>query len=249
MSLKLSDNLNIGKNNYIESGVKIFENVIIGNNNKIYGGTVIYPNTVIGDNNVILNNNILGEYGVEAKDDNFKEKKFGGLIIGNNNYFHVNNLIFSGFYRKTEIGHHNKFLSQVTIHHDNIIRNYVVFYPRAITAGLCTLMDHATMGMNSCLQQKSVIGSYSMIGMGSIASHNVFPFYIYFNGKYQRFNKVKIPDNLYISLIENEDKIYSLIQNLKKNNCDLKFIENTGLPGPILNIIYDFFDKIVIRKI
>jgi len=242
-------NLNIGKNNYIEQGVKIFENVVIGNNNKIFDGTVIYPNTVIGDNNVILNKNILGEYGVEANDDNFKEKKFGGLIIGNNNYFHVNNLIFSGFYKKTEIGNHNKFLSQVTIHHDNIIHNYVVLYPRAITAGLCTLMDYATMGMNSSLQQKSVIGSYAMIGMGSVASHNVFPFYIYFDGKYQRFNKVKIPNDLQISLLKNKDKMYPMIQNLKKNNCDLEIIKNVGLPKLITDTILNFMDKIVIHKI
>lgn len=249
MSLNSIKNLRIGKNNYIEKGVKIYENVIIGSNNMIYSGTVIYPNTVIGDNNVILNNNILGEYGVEAKDDNFKEKKFGGLIIGNNNYFHVSNIIFSGFYKKTEIGNYNKLLSQVTIHHDNIIKNNVVFYPRAITAGLCILMNYSTMGMNSSLQQKSVAGNYSMIGMGNVASHNVFPFYIYFNGKYQRFNKVKIPNELQMQLSENEHKVCSLIQNLKKNNCDLKIIENAGLPKSISNIIYDFFNQITIRKI
>jgi len=95
---KLHESLIIGKNNYIEKGVKIYENVVIGNNNKIYDGTFIYPNTVIGNNNVILNNNILGEYGVEARDDNFEEKKFGGLIIGNDNYFHVDNIIFNGFF-------------------------------------------------------------------------------------------------------------------------------------------------------
>ena len=223
----LLKNSRIGKNNYIENGVKIFENVIIGNNNRILKGTVIYPNTVIGDNNIILNENILGEYGVIASDNSFKEKKFGGLIIGNNNYFHVNNIIFSGVYKKTEIGNNNKFLSQVTIHHDNIIHNYVVFYPRAITAGLCTLMDYATMGMNSCLQQKSVVGSYSMIGMGNVASHNVFPFYIYFNQKYQRFNKVKIPDNIQILLSKNEGELQHLINDLKSNNCEINFIKNS----------------------
>lgn len=241
--------IKIGENNYIEKEVIIFDNVIIGNNNKIYNGTIIYPNTIIGNNNIILNNNILGEYGVEAKDNKFNEKKFGGLIIGNDNYFHVNNLIFSGFYKKTEIGNNNKFLSQVTIHHDNMIQNYVVFYPRSITAGLCTLMNYSTMGMNSCLQQKSVVGSYSMIGMGSIASHNVFPFYIYFDSRYKRLNKVKIPDNLQILLSENEDKLSSLIQNLKNNNCDLKIIESYELPESITSLIYNFFNKIIKRKI
>lgn len=247
MTYNLLNNNYIGKNNYIEDGVKIFDNVIIGNNNKIYKGTVIYPNTIIGDNNVILNNNILGEYGVEAKDDNFKEKKFGGLVIGNNNYFHVNNMIFGGFYKKTQIGNCNKFLSQVTIHHDNIIKNNVVFYPRAITAGLCFLMDGATMGMNSSLQQKSVVGSYAMIGMGSVASHNVFPFYIYFNQEYQRFNKVKIPHEFNIE--EYDKEIKNLICELRENNCNLSLVNNYNLPDNIYQLVDSFLSLITIRKI
>lgn len=246
---KLHESLIIGKNNYIEKGVKIYENVVIGNNNKIYDGTFIYPNTVIGNNNVILNNNILGEYGVEARDDNFEEKKFGGLIIGNDNYFHVDNIIFNGYEKKTIIGNNNKFLSQVSIHHDNIIHNNVVFYPRAITSGLCTLMDYSTMGMNSCLQQKSVVGSYSMIGMGSVASHNVFPFYIYFNQKYQRFNKVKIPDDILLLLYNNEEELQYVISELRSNECEINFIKNSRLPDNIKDIIIRFLNNLTIKKI
>ena len=55
--LRFPKSLIMGKNNCIESGVKILENVIIGDNNKIYDGTVIYPNTVIGNNNIILKKN------------------------------------------------------------------------------------------------------------------------------------------------------------------------------------------------
>ena len=242
----ISSCLKKGDNNFIGKNVIIHDNVIIGNNNKIYDGTVIYPNTIIGNNNIILDNNTLGEYGVEAKYD-FEEKKFKGLEIGDNNYFHVNNLIFGGFYKKTLIGNHNKFLSQVTIHHDNIIHNNVVFYPRAITAGLCTLMDYSTMGMNSSLQQRSVVGSYSMIGMGSVASHNIFPFYIYFNGKYQRFNKVKVPDEL--NIYQYEDELLSLIKNLKNNKFDLKNIENCKLSENVKAIVIRFLNEITIKKI
>ena len=39
--LKFPKTLIMGKNNYIESGVKIHKNVIIGNNNKIYDGTLL----------------------------------------------------------------------------------------------------------------------------------------------------------------------------------------------------------------
>jgi len=244
--LKFPKSLIMGKNNYIESGVKILENVIIGDNNKIYDGTVIYPNSIIGNNNVILNNNILGEYPVEAKDF-FIEKKFNGLEIGNHNFLHVNNLIFGGHYKKTIIGNNNKILSNVSIHHDNIIKNYVVIYPSSKIAGLCKLLDYSTMGMNSCIQQNSVLGHFSMIGMGNIASHNIFPFYIYVNQKYLRFNKIKIPEELQIYTYDN--KIRNLIKDLKKNNCNRELVKTYNLPENINYYIYDFLDAIKINKI
>lgn len=230
--------IQIGSGNDISDDVKIHNNVVIGNNNKIYSGTIIYPNTIIGNNNIILNNNILGEYGVDAKDNNFKQKIYRGLIIGNNNYFHVNNIIFSGFYTKTEIGDNNKFLSQVTLHHDNIVHNSVVFYPRAISAGLCRFMDNSTVGMNASIQQRSIIGNYAMIGMGNIASHSIFPFYIYFNNKYQRFNKMKIPSDLQRELDANCEQLELIIKKLKEKDLNnKKEVDLSRLPKNIVSII------------
>jgi UDP-N-acetylglucosamine acyltransferase len=244
--LKCTKNLIIGKNNYIECGVKIFDNVVIGDNNKIYNGTIIYPNTKIGNNNVILNNNVIGEHPIEAKAI-FSEKKFCGIEIGNNNFFHVNNLIFNGYYRKTTIGNNNKLLAECHIGHDTNINNDVVLYPRVITGGITTLMNCSTIGMGSFIQQNSILGKYSMIGMGNIASHNVFPYFIYFNQKYLRFNKAKIPENLEVEKYENE--IRNLIDDLKKNNCDDELIKKYNLPKNILNDIYEFINLIKIKKI
>lgn len=241
----MNEKKNIGINNFIDKNVIIHNDVVIGNNNKFYSGTIIYPNTKIGDNNIFLNNNIIGEFAVEAK-ETFIEKKFNGLEIGNNNYFHINNIIYNGYYEKTIIGNNNKFLSEVTIHHDNKIGNHVVLYPRACTAGLCTLMDYSTMGMNSSLQQKSVLGSFSMIGMGNIASHNIFPFYIYFNQKYQRFNKIKIPTDLNIDYYKNN--IDEIILKLK-NNFNTKIIDKYNLSNNIKKYIIMFLNDIKIYKI
>ena len=244
--LKFPKTLIMGKNNYIESGVKILENVIIGDNNKIYDGTVIYPNTIIGNNNVILNNNILGEHPIEAKEI-FTEKKFNGLEIGNHNFLHVNNLIFSGYYKKTIIGNNNKLLAESHIGHDTYIHNNITLYPRVITGGLSTIMNNSSIGMYASIQQNSVLGSFSMIGMGNIASHNVFPFYIYLNQKYLRFNKVKIPEELKIDTYENE--LRDLIEDLKKNNCDKELVKKYKFPENINYYIYDFLNTIKIKKI
>ena len=244
--LKFPKSLIMGKNNFIASSVKIAENVIIGNNNKIYDGTVIYPNTVIGNNNVILNNNILGEHPVHSK-DNFQEKIHNGLSIGDHNFLHVNNLIFSGYEKKTIIKNYNQILAESHIGHDTHIHNHVTLYPRVITGGLSTLFDYSTIGMQSSIQQNSVLGHYSMIGMGTIASHNVFPFFIYFNLKYLRPNKIKIPEELQVQ--QHQESLQLIIKELKKNNCDHSILNKFNLPENILNIINQFLQKIVIKKI
>lgn len=243
--LKYSKNLIIGKNNYIEKGVKIFDDVTIGDNNKIYSGTIIYPNTKIGNNNVILNNNIIGEHPVEAKEI-FDKKKFGGVEIGNNNFFHVNNLIFNGYYKKTIIKNNNKLLAECHIGHDTNILDNVVLYPRVITGGITTLMDYSTIGMGSFIQQNMVLGKYSMIGMGNVASHNIFPYFIYFNQKYLRFNKIKIPINIEIDKHENE--IRNLIDDFKKN-YDVELVKKYDLPKNISDDICEFLNLIKIKKI
>ena len=252
-------NIRIGKNNYIEKNVKIHENVIIGDNNKIYNGTLIYPNTIIGNNNIILNNNIIGEHPVEAKEI-FKNKIFNGLTIGNNNFFHVHNIIYGGYYRKTEIGNNNKLLAENHIGHDTNITNNVILYPRCITGGLSKLMPFSTMGMYSTIQQNTVLGQYSMVGMGNCSSHNIFPFFIYVNNKYLRLNTYKIPKEYNIEKYENE--LLKIINDLKNNKFDKNIILNNNLPEFDKNIILynnlpenikkyliEFYDNVSIKKI
>lgn len=238
----------IGNNNYIEKGVTIHKNVRIGDNNKIYAGTVIYPNTNIKNNNVILNGNVIGEHPVESK-DNFKDKVFKGVEIGNDNFFHVKNLIFNGYYRKTVINDNNKILAECHIGHDTVINNNVTLYPRTITGGITTLMDHSSCGLNSIIQQRCVLGKYSMIGMNNVASHNVFPYFIYFNQKYVRYNKMKIPSDLLIHLEHHSEEIGKLIDDLKNNDCDKELIHKYNFSDEIVGDIGEFLNTITIGKI
>ena len=236
---KICTTLTIGKNNLIGNNVIIMENVIIGNNNKIYDNTIIYPNTTIGNNNIFLNNNKIGELGVKSHIgyDNF-EFKYNGLVIGDNNFFHANNIIFNGYENKTMIGNNNKFLSEVTVHHDTIIKNNVILYPRAMTAGFSKLLDNSVMGMNSSIQQRQVLGQYSMIGMNNPATHNVFPFFIYFNNRYIRYNTHRIPEDFEI----NKTNLMEIIDYIKKNSFDEHIREIINkLPENIRNPILEFY--------
>ena len=241
-SKNICNSLTIGKNNLIGDNVKIMKNVTIGDNNKIYDNTIIYPNTTIGNNNIFLNNNKIGELGVQSNIDydNF-EFKYNGLIIGNNNFFHVNNIIFNGYENKTVIGNSNKFLSEVTIHHDTIIKNNVILYPRAITAGFSKLLDNSVMGMNSSIQQRQVLGQYSMIGMNNSAIHSIFPFFIYYNNQYIRYNTHIIPEDFEIHKIN----LKEIIDYTKNKPFDEHIINKINkLPENIRNPILEFYNEL-----
>lgn len=193
---KIGKNVKLGNNNFIGDNVKIWDDVVLGNNNKIFENTIIYPNTKIGDNNVILNNNIIGEYAVEAKYD-FLEKKFNGLEIGNNNFFHIRNNIYNGFYKKTKIGNNNKILSEITIHHDCFLENNILLYPKSMLCGLVYLQSNSGLGAGSIIQQNNIMGEYSFGAMLNPIVKNCFPFFIHKNSKPYRMNYHRVPKEWY----------------------------------------------------
>jgi UDP-N-acetylglucosamine acyltransferase len=244
----ICSSLKIGNNNIIGKNVKIFENVSIGNNNKIYDNTIIYPNTKIGNNNIFLYRNKIGEIGVQSSfnTENF-EFKYNGLEIGNNNFFHVDNIISNGYINKTIIGNNNKFLSEVYISHDNVIHDSVTFYPRVFSAGIVEYFNNSNIGANACIHQRCKIGNYSMIGMNSTITKNVFPFFIVINNKYIRINNKAIPDDFNIN--NYKEQLHKIIHYLyhndndNDNDCKLKQEINT-LPKEILEIINNFLNKL-----
>ena len=152
-------------------------------------------------------------------------------------------IIFSG----SKLGNNNKLLAENHLRHNTIITDNVVLYPRCITGGLTKLLPFSTMGMNSLLQQNTVLGHFSMIGMGNISSHNIFPFFIYVNNKYLRFNKKKIPE--YLNIDKYEKDLLNIINELKNNNFDKNIILNNNLPENINKYLLEFYDNINIKKI
>jgi UDP-N-acetylglucosamine acyltransferase len=209
-------NIKIGKNNIISKSVKIYENVIIGNNNKIHDNVVIYPNTIIGDNNIILNNNIIGEYPVQAS-DNYRDydfKKVKGTKIENNNFLHVRNIIFAGIKRHTFIGNNNSLLAECHMGHDSIIHNNVTFYPRIIMGGFSEYLDYSNIGGYGFIQQRKIIGQYSMIGGSQLVTKDVFPYFVFVNGKITRLNHIKLSENV----INHENELKKIAEEFYKGN-------------------------------
>jgi len=214
----------IGKNNFISKHAIIHDNVTIGNNNKIHEGVIIYPNTIIGDNNNIFPRNILGEFPVSS-DDNYHNYNYNtkGLIIGNNNLFHVNNIIFSGIENKTFIGNNNKILAENHIGHDVKILNNVTFYPRCIAGGYSIYLNYSNIGMSSIMHQKIVVGQYSMIGANNTVTKHVFPYYININNKLHRLNEAKISKDMNIY----DETLKEINKNIMSKKFDLSKYNTT----------------------
>jgi len=231
----------IGLGNYIEKNVNIFPGVKIGNNNKIYNGTIIYPGTVIGNNNVILNNNILGEHPIDSNEKQFTEKKHGGLILGDNNFLHISNKIYSGLANKTMIGDNNKILAESHIGHDTIIGNFVNIYTRTLLCGFVKMCDYSGTGVGTFVHQRKVIGDFSFTAMNSSIVRNSFPFFVNIdNKKYTKINYHQIslvPE--FASIKEYESILTEMCNKYVNKNLDLSEYE-TKLPDNIFNIIKNF---------
>jgi UDP-N-acetylglucosamine acyltransferase len=239
----LCKNITIGKNNYIADSVIIHDNVIIGDNNKIYGNVVIYPNTVIGNNNIIFPHCLIGEFPpINTNDIDYDFSLTKGVTIGNNNIFHVYCGIFSGWERKTVIGDCNRFLGEVYIGHDVTICNDVTIFPSVIIAGFCYCLDHCNIGLGTIVNQRLVIGQYSMIGSKTSVTKHVFPYYINIDNKIHRLNEKK---NL--PIVKNYDTILRVIYD-KFSAKDFK-LESIDIPDTIKSELEIYVNRIESSKV
>lgn len=233
-----STNIIIGKNNKISATAVIHKNVIIGDDNFIGDNVVIYPNTTIGNNNNIFNGNIIGEFAINSSEgwSEYDLNKCKGVLIENNNVFHIKNIVFSGIENKTYVGNNNKILGECHIGHDTQIYNNVVMYPRVITGGFSEYLNNSNIGMCAVIHQRKIIGQYSMIGANNMVSKNIFPYYININNKIQRLNTAKTPEKVLMY----DTCLREIQQNLDNKQYDLS---NYELPVDIIDELNIFISK------
>ena len=196
-----ANNIEIGKNNYISHEVVICNNVKIGNNNKIYGNTILHPNTVIGDNNFIYPACEIGDIPSSSnrKSYEYDLEQFKGITIGNNNYIHSYTIIQAGMHKKSFVGNNNKLMGAICIGHDINIENDTTIYPGVMISGHVDVKNGANIGMRSVINQKIVIGQYSMIASNSTIVKHVFPYYININNAIHRLNTRKLPEYINVN--------------------------------------------------
>jgi len=236
----IHENVTMGNYNKIGDNVTIFPNCKIGDNNNIDSNVTINPNCKIGNNNIIFPRNVIGEYPCStshANDPYETIKNFYGVEIGNNNFFHIENIISSGIKNFTIIGNNNRFLGENFIHHDVVIENNITFYPRATTGGYSKFLNYSNIGMAAVINQRTVIGEYSMIGSNNTITKHVFPYFITINNKIQRINKMKTPPEI--------DEYELVLKEINENFLNSNYIiDKYHLPESIKTTLFKHLDKI-----
>jgi UDP-N-acetylglucosamine acyltransferase len=153
----------------------IEDDVIIGEGNYIGPFCVIKNGTVIGDNNRFESHCVVGtnaeshEYFIDGSDF--------GVVIGNNNIIREFTTINAGTAQHTFIGSSNIMLKGSYFSHDSIMENGITLSCNVLIGGHSYLMEGCNMALGSICHQYSVIGAYSIVGMGSVVTKksSIFP--------------------------------------------------------------------------
>lgn len=169
--------------------------VVLGSNNYIGPFCYITGNTVIGDNNHF---EAYCSIGTPAEHRDYFKNNNGETIIGNGNIFREFTTVNSGI-EKTHIYDNVTMLRNSHVGHDSIIENFVNLSCNVLVGGHSHLMKGCNFGLGSICHQFSVIGAFSMIGMGGIVTKNssVLPGNVYVGSpvKFLKINNLGLERN------------------------------------------------------
>ena len=160
---------------------------------KIKGNFVHSTAVVDWKSLVIGKGNTIGPYVVIGNQAQWKNKKnFGKIIIGHQMFLMNIQIYISNITKKTYIGNDNYVMNSTTIDHDCYIEDNIILSSNVILGGNVYVMKYANLGIKSIVHQNQIIGSYSMIGMGSIVTKTkrVLPGYIYFGKPIKKIKKI-----------------------------------------------------------
>lgn len=138
--------------------------------NKIHNTAVINWDRVdIGTGNEI------GPYVCIGTDAQHRtEPSDGKIVIGDNNIIREYSTIHlpTRFSKITAIGSNCYLMALSHIAHDCVVENDVIFSNNATLGGHVHIMQNSQIGFSVTIHQHQVIGSYCMIGMGTVIPRN-----------------------------------------------------------------------------
>ena len=164
-------------------------------------GNLIHHTAIINWKDLnIGTGNIIGPYVIIGNKAQWKNKrKSGKIVIGNKNTINefTNIHLPTTLKKLTFIGNNNYIMNSSTIDHDCFIEDHVTISSNVVLGGNVHLMKHSNLGIRTIVHQNQVIGSYTMIGMGSIITSKkiVRPGYVFYGKPIRLIKKNNISLN------------------------------------------------------
>lgn len=220
-------------NNKIHPTAILEGNIEIGSNNTIGPYSVIFGPTKIGNGNIIGPHVTIGTPGQDTRNPRYDSSN-SKIEIGDDNIIREYTAIQKPCYRDiTKIGNRVYIMQSVHVPHDAIIYDDVVITPMVVMGGIVTILTGANLAVGCSIHQHTVVGDYSIVGMGAALSKNVRPFCKYVPGKAISINEYAIKKYGFES-VRNEIHSY-VLEGVKPTN--IKLIE-----------IVEYFEKKLIES-
>ncbi len=151
-------------------------NVDLGINNEIGPYTVIYGPASIGNGNFIGPHVTIGTPGQDTRNPRY-DSSAARIEIGDDNIIREYTAIHKPCYRDiTRIGNRVFLMQSVHVPHDADIQDEVVITPMVVMGGIVHVLRGANLALGCSVHQYSVVGHYSIVGMGAALARNVRPF-------------------------------------------------------------------------
>ena len=219
----------------LAADVEVGPYAVIGRHVTIGAGTKIGSHAVIGDWTVIgANNQIFHQTSVGAPPQDLKyHGEEAWTRIGDNNVVREFATIHRGTvtgHGETVVGSNNMMMSYSHVAHDCRIGNGVVMANAATLAGHVTVEDNVILGGLVAVHQFSTIGTYAMVGGGTMVGLDIIPYTIATSGK--RDAKLR---GLNLIGLKRRGFTDETINNLKKSDKAL-FMAGLKLPEAIARI-------------
>lgn len=151
--------------NHIHETAILGPNVKLGSNNYIGPYCYITGNTIIGDNNRF---EAYCSIGTAAEHRDFFTFEYGKTIIGDNNVFREFTTVNAGSISSTILKNNITMLRNSHVGHDCFLDNKVTLSCNVLLGGHSHIMEGSNFGLGSICHQYSIIGAYTMIGMGCV---------------------------------------------------------------------------------
>lgn len=169
--------------NKIHSTAIIDNNVDLGDGNEIGPYSVIYGPVQIGNDNFIGPHVTIGTPGQDTRNPRYDSSSCK-IEIGDRNIIREYTAIQKPCYRDiTRVGNDVFLMQSVHVPHDAIIEDGVVITPMVVLAGIAMVLKGANLGIGCCVHQYTVVGQYSIVGMGAALTKNLKPFSKYVPGR------------------------------------------------------------------